>query len=89
MSLKVNSPVESKNSASGSAPGGVNRVIRAIGVLLTAVMFVLALDAVLILFTGGHNVTAFGITISGSRVNPPIILLLMLVILRFPLRQQT
>lgn len=50
-------------------------------------MFVLALDVLLVLFTGGNAVTALGITIGGARVTPPVILLLMLVILRFPLTQ--
>jgi len=73
---------------SGSGSVAINRVIRGIDALLPWVMFVLALDVLLVLFTGGNAVTALGITIGGARVTPPVTLLLMLVILRFPLTQR-
>jgi hypothetical protein len=59
---------------------------RYLEVPLAAVVVVLALHVLLILFTGGYSFTSYGMTIEGGNINPPIILLLFLIILRFYLR---
>jgi hypothetical protein len=62
---------------------------RLLDALLTAAICALALHVGLILFTGGYSVSLYGIPIEGSRVAPPTILLLALVIWRILLGQRT
>ena len=62
---------------------------RLIDALLTAAICALALHIGLILFTGGYSVSLNEIPIEGSRVAPPTILLLALVIWRILLGQRT
>lgn len=88
MSLRIKSPFQSESSATASNPTNGKRLVRGLEVLLTAVIFTLALHVLLVLFTGGYHLSALGIRLTGHKLSPPIILLLVLVILRFLLRRQ-
>ncbi|MFQ5873787.1 MAG: hypothetical protein ACE5JL_08290, partial [Dehalococcoidia bacterium] len=64
-------------------------VLHLLGVLLTAIILVLALHVLVVLFTGGYTFAAYGLKIRAREVDLPLILLLVAVILYFPLRHRT
>jgi hypothetical protein len=62
---------------------------RILYVIRISAIFILALYILLILCTGGYTYTVLGITIKFEEVHVPIILLVLLVHLRVPLRYST
>lgn len=62
---------------------------RTLDVLLKIVIVLLMSHVLAILVTGGYGLTILGITIFQRRVTIPIIILLVLIILRYPLKHGT
>jgi hypothetical protein len=89
MSPPLKSRVELPNHLSGSGRANVKRLIRGIDVLLTTIIAALTLHVLIVLFTGGYRFRGLGIRLTGLRVNPPIMLLVALLVLHFLLRRET
>jgi hypothetical protein len=65
---------------------GGKHLVRIIDAALMTLIVALALHTVVVLFTGGYRLRALGIRLTGLRVNPPIMLLVALLVLHFLLK---
>ena len=73
-------------TATESGGADVKHLIRIIDAVLMTLIVALALHTVVVLFTGGYRLRALGIRLTGLRVNPPIMLLVALLVPHFLLK---